>query len=136
MKETGFLALILDKRRPNFGQKANKIVFSPQKWSNSPQRAKIGPGLFYFGSRLLSHRAENTSKSLPFRQKIYPYQNQTNSKTFDHKIIIFCPKNLKNTSSKNGFISKLELSNKSYEHFKLCTGGFFEVFEKTVHRQV
>ena len=136
MKETGFLALILDKRRPNFGQKANKIVFSPQNGQTALRWPKSDPDYFilevvYYPIELKTHQ-----KSLPFRQKIYPYQNQTNSKTFDHKIIIFSPKNLKNTSSKIGFISKLELSNKSYEHFKLCTGGFFEVFEKTVHRQV
>ena len=62
--------------------------------------------IFDFGSRLSSFRAENTSKSLPFRQK-----NRSLTK------ISFVQKIQKNNH--NGSVSQLEPSDKSYGHFRV-----------------
>ena len=68
-QKTGFLAIILGKRRPNFGPKVQKKCFFTQKMVKKALRGQNLARIFDFGSRLSSFRAENTSKSLPFRQK-------------------------------------------------------------------
>ena len=71
--ENGFFGNNTWQEKAKFWAKSpKKNAFSHKKMVKKALRGQNLARIFDFGSRLSSFRAENTSKSFPFRQKIAP----------------------------------------------------------------
>ena len=88
-QKNGFLARILVNRRPNFGPKVHKRLFSPQKWSKRPsQRAKFWPWILILEVIYQPFELKIHPKVCLFRQKIDPSKIPMLQNTFKSRTLV------------------------------------------------